>query len=268
LDNGLGYYNLTLKTSDGVAIKGWFMFQDHMPRGEESTPTLVYMHENEHSNQMRLPLFNYLVHQCHVNVLAMAYRGYSESEGVAHEAGLKKDADAIMDFIANPSVNQEISAKLNTKMVFVHGKGLGAALAIYMAHERENLWQGLISENAFTAVRDVVEHKYFFGEHFSWLSRNHWDNRALVVDLNLPILYIAGRNDGIVPYEQTKELYDLSKKVNFKNQYIVPTGRHHNLFYTGASTYAANITTFIFKSLDKYEPGLLRGQSKAAKEEQ
>jgi hypothetical protein len=32
--NGLGYYNVTLKTSDGINIKGWFMFQDHMPRGE------------------------------------------------------------------------------------------------------------------------------------------------------------------------------------------------------------------------------------------
>merc|ERR1712166_167912 len=102
---------------------------------------------------------------------AMAYRGYSESEGVAHEEGLKKDADAIMDFIADPTVNQEISAKLNSKMVFVHGKGLGAALAIYMAHEREHLWQG----------------------------------------------HIAERNDGLVPYEQTKELYELSTKVNFKN---------------------------------------------------
>lgn len=140
LGSGLGYYNLTLQTSDGVAIKGWFMFQDHMPRGEDSTPTIVYMHENEHSNQMRLPLFNYLVHHCHVNVLAMAYRGYSESEGVAHEAGLKKDADAIMNFIADPSSSPEISAKINKNMVFVHGKGLGAALAIYMAHTRENLW--------------------------------------------------------------------------------------------------------------------------------
>ena len=147
----------------------------------------------------------------------MAYRGYSESEGVAHEAGLKKDADAIMNFIADPSVDKEISAKLNKKMVFVHGKGLGAALAIYMAHEREHLWQGLISENAFTTMRDVVDNRYFFGEYFRWLCRNHWDNSALVGDLNLPILYIAGRNDGIVPYEQTKELYELSTKVNFKN---------------------------------------------------
>lgn len=165
------------------------------------------MHENEHSNKMRLPFFNYLVHHCHVNVLAMAYRGYTDSEGVANENGLKKDADAIMNFIANPTVNKQISEKINTKMVFVHGKGLGAALAIYMVHQRENLWQGLISENAFTSVKDVVDERYFFGEYFRWLVRNDWDNRSLVGDLNLPILYIAGRNDGIVPYEHTKDLY-------------------------------------------------------------
>ena len=67
------------------------------------------MHENENSNKMRIPFFNFIVHHCHVNVLAIAYRGYTESEGYAHESGLKKDADAIMDFIADPSAYKEIA---------------------------------------------------------------------------------------------------------------------------------------------------------------
>jgi hypothetical protein len=52
-------------------------------------------------------------------------------------------------------------------------------------------------------------------------------------------------------------------KVNFKNQYIVPNGRHHNLFFLGGDTYAANISKFITKSIEKYEPGMLRGESKS-----
>jgi len=32
----------------------------------------------------------------------MAYRGYSESDGNCNEAGIKKDADAIIEFLKNP----------------------------------------------------------------------------------------------------------------------------------------------------------------------
>ena len=32
----------------------------------------------------------------------MAYRGYSESDGNCSEAGIKKDADAIIEFLKNP----------------------------------------------------------------------------------------------------------------------------------------------------------------------
>ena len=37
-----------------------------------------------------------------MNILSMAYRGYSESDGNATEAGIKNDADAIIDFLKDP----------------------------------------------------------------------------------------------------------------------------------------------------------------------
>lgn len=43
-----------------------------------------------------------MVEKLNVAILSIAYRGYSESDGVASEAGIKKDADAIIQFLKDP----------------------------------------------------------------------------------------------------------------------------------------------------------------------
>ena len=79
---------MELDTEDGIKLKGWFMFQDHQPL-KEKTPTVVYMHENEGSLASRLPFYNLIVHDLHVNILSIAHRGYSQSEGEAtHETAI------------------------------------------------------------------------------------------------------------------------------------------------------------------------------------
>ena len=77
---------------------------------KKPTPTLVFMHENAGNIGMRLDYFKFLIKKFNVNVLAMAYRGFSESEGKPTEEGLKLDAAAILLFLEKPEViNQEIA---------------------------------------------------------------------------------------------------------------------------------------------------------------
>ena len=84
-----------------MQIRGWFMFPNpsdvHGP-----IPTFVFMHENAGNLGMRLDYFKFLIKTFNVNVLAMAYRGFSESDGSPDEAGLKLDAEAILSFLENP----------------------------------------------------------------------------------------------------------------------------------------------------------------------
>lgn len=55
------------------------------------------MHENAGNIGLRLPYFKWVIKNLEVNVLSMAYRGYSYSDPVApDEKGLKLDADAIL----------------------------------------------------------------------------------------------------------------------------------------------------------------------------
>jgi len=73
------------------------------------------MHENAGNIGMRIPQYKFLVKNLQVNILSMAYRGYSYSDQVdPTEEGLKKDADAIIDFLANPAQHdKEIAEHIN-----------------------------------------------------------------------------------------------------------------------------------------------------------
>mmetsp|Transcript_40641 Transcript_40641/g.61945 ORF Transcript_40641/g.61945 Transcript_40641/m.61945 type:complete len:82 (+) Transcript_40641:402-647(+) len=66
------------------------------PKGE--VPTFVFMHENAGNLGMRIHFFKLLVKELGVNVLAMAYRCYSDSDcpSTVDEYGIKLDSEAIL----------------------------------------------------------------------------------------------------------------------------------------------------------------------------
>jgi len=61
-------------------------------------------------------------------MLLVAYRGYSNSEGEPTEKGIMADSRAILRYIFNRS-------DIDTSRVFLHGRSLGGAVAIYAAAE-------------------------------------------------------------------------------------------------------------------------------------
>ena len=89
------YEDLTLTTVDNVDLKGWFIYPDSAKATPKfkagETPTFVYLHENAGNIGTRMPFYHSLVSRLGVNILVMAYRGYSNSNGTASEAGLKTD---------------------------------------------------------------------------------------------------------------------------------------------------------------------------------
>jgi hypothetical protein len=61
------------------------------------------MHENAGNIGLRIPYYGMVARNMGVNILTMAYRGYSYSDEVSpDEEGLKRDADAIIKFLENP----------------------------------------------------------------------------------------------------------------------------------------------------------------------
>ena len=88
------------------------------------------MHENAGNIGLRMDYFQMLHVFGKYNILCVAYRGYSESEGVPNEAGMKLDAKAITDFARSCSL-------IDTKRVFLLGRSLGGAVALHLVSEMD-----------------------------------------------------------------------------------------------------------------------------------
>ena len=71
------------------------MYQGENP---ESKNTIVFLHENAGNIGMRMDWFEYMYKNLEVNLVSVAYRGYSGSEGSPNEPGLIMDAAAAVEF--------------------------------------------------------------------------------------------------------------------------------------------------------------------------
>ena len=71
--------------------------------------------------------------------------------------------------------------------------------------------RGLIIENSFTSIDDIPDHLFFFASKFKWLIlRNHWRSIDLVPYLYIPLLYVTGDRDELVPHSMTLHMHDAS----------------------------------------------------------
>jgi pimeloyl-ACP methyl ester carboxylesterase len=156
----------------------------------------------------RLPYAAECYHRLGCNFVLVAYRGYSNSDGVPSEKGLMRDGHAIMQEVQNMK-------DIDTNQIFVHGRSLGGAVATYVTTSRPYNISGVIIENTFTSISAMVD-KIFPGVAFlkSMVLRNFWPSDQRVAKMEFPVLFIKAENDEIVPPEHMDILYDLcqSKK--------------------------------------------------------
>ena len=77
------YKEIWLKSRDGTKLQGWFI---HHPEATvNNKDTLIFLHENAGNIGLRLDYFELVYNKLDVNIVAVAYRGYSRSEGEPNE---------------------------------------------------------------------------------------------------------------------------------------------------------------------------------------
>lgn len=65
-------------------------------------------------------------------------------------------------------------------------------------------FRGVIVENTFTSISEMVDIVFFFVRYFKGLIlRNYWTSIDLVGRIENPILFVTGDQDELVPYEMT-----------------------------------------------------------------
>lgn len=158
-----------------------------------------------------------------MNILAIAYRGYTKSTGSPSEQGLYLDAQAVTDYVANCD-------KINKNKVFVMGRSLGGAVAIDLIRNLDtkdikHVYKGVIIESTFSSIDDMADILLPFLKRFKmikkFLLKIHMDSASKVSSIKTPIMFITGSSDNFVPTHMTERLHkDCTSKC--KVIHIVP----------------------------------------------
>ena len=91
-ERGMDYEDIFFETRDKVKINAWFV------KSHPDARTVIFFHGNAGNIGTRLPNIEVMVKVMKCNVLIVAYRGYSNSEGTPSEEGLKLDAEASLEW--------------------------------------------------------------------------------------------------------------------------------------------------------------------------
>ncbi|MGH8668204.1 MAG: alpha/beta hydrolase [Burkholderiales bacterium] len=218
---GVEYHPVEFKAEDGTGLFAWFLPARGKPRG-----SVLYLHGNAENisthfaNVAWMPAAGF-------NVLALDYRGYGGSQGSPTLEGVQLDIDAAMrTLLARPGVDPS--------RIIIFGQSLGGALAIhYAAHSeyRANV-RAIVIDSAFSDYRRIVRDKaasFFLTWPFQWLLPQTVDNNfspaASVHAVSpIPLLFIHGERDSVVPVEHSKRLY--ARAAEPKEIWVVPDAGH------------------------------------------
>ena len=131
-----------LKTCDNQRIGGW------LACGEADKPCVLLLHGNGDSRSGMLPVMQHLA-EAKFTVLAISLRAHGDSSGDINDIGWS----ARHDVVAAVSFLRE---KFTERPIFVVGRSLGAAAAIFAAEEVKNDVAGYFLEQPYKDLESAV----------------------------------------------------------------------------------------------------------------
>ena len=174
-----------------------------MPAPRSDGKLVLYFHGNEGNVSTSIGE-TALLRNLGYSVLVVDYRGYGQSDGAfPSETGIYEDADAALNALVH-------EWRIQPKKIFVYGHSLGAAVAIDLASRHPELG-GLVVESAFTSIYDMAKLEPKYGIFpVGLLLNQRFESIKKVSRLNMPVLYIHGTADRVIPYTMGVELYEHS----------------------------------------------------------
>lgn len=227
---GLDYEDVTLETSDGERVHGWFV-----PGATQRV--LLYFHGNAGNISHRLHSIRQF-HELGPSVFIIDYRGYGRSSGKPTEDGLYLDAEAAWRYLT-----RELGTAPADIIVF--GRSLGASVASRLAAGKAP--GALIVDSAFTSVPDIGQ------ELYPWLpvrrlSRFRHATREHVARATCPVLVVHSRDDEIIPFHHGEAIFDAARE---PKSFLEIRGGHNDAHVTSLAAYRAGMQDF----LDSLETG-------------
>lgn len=214
------FEDLRIPTDDGVSLSAFYI---RGPRGTANSQVTVLMfHGNAGNIGHRLPIARMLVNMVGCNVFMLEYRGYGDSTGEPDETGLNIDAQTALDYLRSRSETSE-------HQYIIYGQSLGGAVSIKLVSKNQDHGDiaGLILENTFLSMRKLIPSVIPPAKYLTLLCHQVWSSESVLPNITqVPILFLSGLQDEIVPPAHMRQLYDIC--VSRKKWRPFPGGDHNS----------------------------------------
>jgi len=211
-------------------MHGWWI-----PANQADAKVLLYLHGNGINIGANVGYANQF-HQLGFSVLLMDYRGYGRSEGsFPTESQVYQDATTAWNYL----VKQQ---QIQPSQIFIYGHSLGGAIAIDLAVQHPEA-AGLIVESSFTSIGDIAKlQSRFWMFPVDLILNQRFDSISKVRSLQMPVLFIHGTADFLVPAVMSQQLYAAAPEP--KHLFLVPGAGHNNLAEIAGMQYLQAVQKF------------------------
>jgi fermentation-respiration switch protein FrsA (DUF1100 family) len=220
----LPYVDASLKTKDGVLLNGWYL------PFKNSKFTILFCHGNAGNIGNRVEKIE-MLYKLGLSVFIFDYRGYGKSEGRPSEEGLYLDTEAAYDYLTKDLGIVPLN-------VVLYGESLGCATAVYLASERKV--GAVILEGGFSSVRDVARKYYPFIPSF--IISDKFNSLSRIGKIEVPKLFIHGKDDEIIPFKLAVKLFDLAPQ---PKRFLELVGWHNTVFLDSKEKYLSSVSSFL-----------------------
>ncbi len=186
---------------------------------DPSQPVMIHFHGNAGSHYNRMELYQAMAREG-AGVLGVGYPGYGGNPGSPGEDILYAAAQANYNWL------QENGVK--SRRIVIVGQSLGSGVATWLASRNEAA--GLILEAAYTGMDDMAQRQFPFLPARR-LAKDKYRSVDRINRINMPLSWIHGRNDQLIPYAMGQRLFDAAKQP--KAAHPIENGGHNDLWALG-----------------------------------
>ncbi|MBZ0255918.1 alpha/beta hydrolase [bacterium] len=221
----LHYEDVWFEASDGVRLHGWYY------PNPGARASLLFCHgQGGNVSWVMFRAKDYL--SLGLNVLTFDYRGYGKSGGIPSENGTYLDAQAAFDWL---------KAQTPGLPIIAHGWSLGSAIATHLAANAPV--DGLINENGFTSIPEIITHHYPYVPA-RLILRTRYNALNDIRNVTAPTLVIGAPDDCVLPYVHSQRLYEAANEP--KEFFSIRAG--HDIHAVSRKEYIGRVKAF----LDEY----------------
>ena len=193
-----GIEKVRITTKDKIDLMGWFY-----NKNVENPKIILFFHGNAGSLENRTYKLNHFK-DLNLNLLIIAWRGFSGNSGKPNEIGLYEDAESAIRWLKIKGIEE--------KNIILYGESLGTGVAVEIAQNKN--YAGVILESPFTSMVNMGKKYYpFFPVRF--LIKDKFESYKKITNISVPILIMHGKVDKIVPYDMGKKMYELANEPKF-----------------------------------------------------